>query len=126
MTEKYKISAQHCTAAYILNTKRDLRERLVENVHSKIITSRRLLIGIPAECLAHVLRIPDVLGSNSGPETDNLDEAFCGLAQSLQANDMTMPQIRSRPLPTISFPINYYYSSKLLAESLNEPHIRQT
>jgi hypothetical protein len=41
---------------------------------------------VAAECLAHLIRIREVPGSNLGPETGDTDWGFRGYPQSLQAN----------------------------------------
>jgi hypothetical protein len=63
---------------------------------------------VVAEWLTLLLRVQEVPGSNFDPGT-GYPEGFRGFPQSLQANARIVAylKIRSRPLPSKSFPINH-------------------
>jgi hypothetical protein len=77
--------------------------------------------NVVIEWLVLLLRIWKVTGSNIASESWL---RFCGFPQSFQANARIVPEMRPRPLPSISFPIHYsliILSFEILSASSSKP-----
>jgi hypothetical protein len=84
-----------------------LRGRLTMTLHTEQVT-KTSKTNVVDEWLTLMLRIREVPGSNLGPVAVYDDWGFRGFTQFIEATAGIIPQIRPRPLPTKSFPINHH------------------